>query len=481
MATTDFIAAIELGSSKLAGIAGKKNSDGSLQILAYAQEPSTAFVRQGAIYNIDKAAQALESIVARLEGQLGNSIAKVYAGIGGQWLHTVTNCVERTVDEEAPVTQELVDAIGDENLAMQPAEPCVVDVAPQEYLIDGALQADPVGVPGRRITARFLNIVTRTSLKKNLERSFQQARIQLADLFVSPLALAQAILTEGERRSGCALVDMGADTTTVSVYKQGLLRYLCVLPLGGHSITRDITTLQMEEEEAEALKLRYGNAFCPDGETEEEKEGTAADADGCPVDVEKLNDVVSARAEEILANVWNQLQLSGYADKLFAGVVLTGGASNLRNTEEAWRRISKLEKVKSVRSIQTAVHGCTDLLPHDATHCTLLALLAKGDENCCLQEQPAPAVAVNPAAAAPAGHTAGIFDNDEELKRQEEAARSARLQREREERERRERERREREQRKQREREQRKQRGPNWLERTIGKLSGELFDDDKLN
>lgn len=479
MATTDFIAAIELGSCKLAGVAGKKNSDGSLQILAYAQEPSTAFVRQGGVYNIDKAAQALGSIVARLEGQLGNSIAKVYAGIGGQWLHTVTNCVERTADEEAPVTQELVDAIGDENLAMQPAEPCVVDVAPQEYLIDGTLQADPVGVPGRRISARFLNIVTRISLKKNLERSFQQARIQLADLFVSPLALAQAVLTEGERRAGCALVDMGADTTTVSVYKQGLLRYLCVLPLGGRTITRDITTLQMEEEEAEALKLRYGNALCPDGVTEEEEGIATAAADGCPVDVEKLNDVVSARAEEILANVWNQLQLSGYADKLLAGVVLTGGACNLRNTEEAWRRISKLEKVKSVRSILTTVHGCTDLLPHDATHCTLLALLAKGDENCCLQEQPTPAATANQAAAAQEdGHTADIFGNDEELKRQEEAARSARMQREREERERRERERREREQRKQRER---KQRGPNWLERTIGKLSGELFDDDKLN
>ena len=116
MATTDFIAAIELSSSKISGIAGKKNSDGSIQVLAYAREDASSFIHKGVIYNIDKTAQALTSITNKLENQLNNSIAKVYVGIGGQSLRTVKNAVSRTLDEEGIISQELVDSICDENL-----------------------------------------------------------------------------------------------------------------------------------------------------------------------------------------------------------------------------------------------------------------------------------------------------------------------------------------------------------------------------
>ena len=232
MATTDFIAAIELSSSKISGIAGKKNSDGSIQVLAYAREDASSFIHKGVIYNIDKAAQALTSITNKLENQLNNSIAKVYVGIGGQSLRTVKNAVSRTLEEEGIISQELVDAICDENLEVPLADMSVLDVAPQEYKIDNTLQADPVGVAGQHITGQFLNIVARASLKKNLEHSFEQAKVEIADLLIAPIALANAVLTENEMRSGCALVDFGADTTTISVYKNNILRYLSVLAAG---------------------------------------------------------------------------------------------------------------------------------------------------------------------------------------------------------------------------------------------------------
>ena len=122
MATTDFIAAIELSSSKISGIAGKKNSDGSIQVLAYAREDASSFIHKGVIYNIDKTAQALTSITNKLENQLNNSIAKVYVGIGGQSLRTVKNAVSRTLDEEGIISQELVDSICDENLEVPLAD-----------------------------------------------------------------------------------------------------------------------------------------------------------------------------------------------------------------------------------------------------------------------------------------------------------------------------------------------------------------------
>ena len=509
MATTDFIAAIELSSSKISGIAGKKNSDGSIQVLAYAREDASSFIHKGVIYNIDKTAQALTSITNKLENQLNNSIAKVYVGIGGQSLRTVKNAVSRTLDEEGIISQELVDSICDENLEVPLADMSVLDVAPQEYKIDNTLQADPVGVAGQHITGQFLNIVARASLKKNLEHSFEQAKVEIADpvgvagqhitgqflnivaraslkknlehsfeqakveiadLLIAPIALANAVLTENEMRSGCALVDFGADTTTISVYKNNILRYLSVLPLGGNTITRDITSLQMEEQDAEKLKLQYGNALY---EEEEESETPAVCAleDGRAIELATLNNIIGARSEEILANVWNQLQLSGYEDKLFSGVVFTGGGANLKNIEEAFRKQSKIEKVKTMRFVHDTVHGFSDVLAKDGMQNTLLGLLAAGNENCCLQE-------VKPAQPAgnPASTPADMFGNDEALKEQEAAARAAKAQREKEEKERREKERKEREKKEK----EKKKKGPSWFEKTFNKISNEIFSDDDM-
>ena len=201
MTTTDFIAAIELGSSKIAGIAGKKNNDGSIQVLAYAREEAAPFVHKGCIYNIDKAAHAIDVIVAKLEEQLHSSIDKVYVGIGGQSLRTVKNAVSRTLEEESIISLDLVDTLNDENREAPLVDMCVLDVAPQEYKIDNALHVDPVGVTGQHIVGQYLNIVARNSLKKNLELSFEQAEVKIADLFVAPLALSKAVLTESEMRS----------------------------------------------------------------------------------------------------------------------------------------------------------------------------------------------------------------------------------------------------------------------------------------
>ena len=474
MATTDFIAAIELSSSKISGIAGKKNSDGRLQVLAYASEDASSFIHKGAIYNIDKTAQALTTIINKLEGQLNNSIAKVYVGIGGQSLRTVKNAVSRTLDEEGIISQEVIDAICDENRDVPLIDMCMLDVAPQEYKIDNNLQVDPVGVAGQHVTGQFLNIVARAALKKNLEHSFEQARVEIADdLLVAPTALSQVVLTESEMRSGCALVDFGADTTTILVYKNNILRYLSVLPLGGSNITHDITSLQMEEEDAERLKLQYGDALYEEEETETPAVCTLED--GRTIELALLNNIIGARAEEILANVWNQLQLSGYADKLFSGVIFTGGGANLKNLEKAFQKQSKIEKLKTAKFVHNTVHGYSDVLKKDGMQNTLLGLLAAGNENCCLQEVK-PTQPVTPTPNKPAD----MFGDDEALKEQEAAARAAKAQREKEEKERKERERKEREQREKEEKKRKKKEGPSWFEKTFNKLSNEIFSDDDM-
>ena len=483
MATTEFIAAIELGSSKITGVAGKKNSDGSMQVLAYAQEDSSTFIRKGVIFNLDKTAQSLTSIINRLEGELKNSIAKVYVGIGGQSLRTVRNVVSRDLEDEAIISEELVSAIGDENIAIPVVDMDILDVAPQEYKVGNNLQANPVGLVGSHIEGRFLNIVARASVRKNLEHCFQQAKIDIADQLIAPLVTANAVLTESERRSGCALIDLGADTTTISVYKNNILRFLTVLPLGGNSITRDITTLQMEEEEAERLKKAYGDALYEE-DPEQEEATCKLDDDSRTIKVADLNNIIEARAEEIIANVWNQVQLSGFDDKLLAGIILTGGAANLKNIEEMLRKRSKVEKIRMAKLPRNTVHAPSNILKKDGSQNTLFGLLFEGNQNCCLTEtapQPTPTPMTSRPEPAEVHKTADIFEDDQELKEQ---ARIARLKKEEEEREAKIAAKEAEKLRKQKEKEEKERRkreaGPSWIQRKIDSLTKEIFSDDDM-
>jgi len=419
MATTDFIAAIELGSSRVSGMAGQKSTDGSVNVLAYAFEDARQFVRKGLIFNIDKAQAAINSVINQLEVQLGSSIAKVYVGIGGQSMRTVINEINREVTGEEKISQTLIDQICDDNREYPIADMSILDFEPQEYDIEGTLVTDPVGVTGQHMIARFLNVVARATMRKNLEQSLKEANIEYADIFILPRALSHSVLTENELRAGCALVDFGAETTTVTVFKNSLMRYLVVIPLGGASITRDITTLQIEEEEAEEIKLKYGNAFALPSEDEEEQNKVFNLSDGRSISIEQLNDIVESRTTEILSNVWNQIQLSGYDDKLLQGIVFTGGACKLPGLEEAFKKICRSEnmKIRIALSAQQPLTGINASINKEGTTNALLGLILMGNENCCKPEPVKPKMVEKPV------QTADMFANDEDLKEQEEAVR----------------------------------------------------------
>ncbi|MBO7554331.1 MAG: cell division protein FtsA [Bacteroidaceae bacterium] len=468
MATTDFIAAIELSSSRISGMAGQKNVDGSINVMAYAYEDARLFIRKGLIFNIDKAKAALSSVIRQLEVQLGSSIAKVYVGIGGQSMRTVKNEINREVTGEDKISQTLIDQICDENRDYPIADMCILDFEPQEYNIDGKLVTEPVGVTGQHLTARFLNVVARATMRKNLEQSFEEAHVETADMFIIPRALSHSVLTVDELRAGCALVDFGAETTTVTVFKNNLMRYLAVIPLGGNAITKDLATLQIEEEEAERLKLDYVNFIPEDNEAEEK---TITLTDGRAVPASQVCDIIESRVEEIMANVWNQIQLSGFEDKLLQGVVLTGGACKLPGLEDAFKKVSHIEKIRKALSAQQRLEGTTASINKDGNTNALIGLLCMGNENCRKPEpRPEPKVVVEHP------ETADMFAEDEDLKRQEEEARREIAKKEAEEL----RKRKEEEKRRQKEEAANKKPKRNWFSETFGKLSNELFAEDNM-
>lgn len=383
MAVTDFIAAIELGSSKITGIAGKKNTDGSIRVLAYASEHSSDCIKKGIIYNLDKTTQCLTSVIQHLEDQLQASIKKVYAGIGGQSLRSVRNTETQQLNEEMKISQALIDNLMQSNREMPLKDDQeILAVEPQEYKVGNQLTTEPVGIPTEYIEGHYLNILARNTLKINIRQCFRQAGYEVADYFLSPIVTANIILTASEKRSGCAFVDFGADTTTVTVYKNNILRHLAVIPLGSNNITKDICSLQIEEEDAEQLKLRYARAFT-DLEEEEDIDQKYVIEGKCSILARKLEDIVEARTAEILGNVWNQLTLSGYSNELHAGIIFTGGGSQLPNLGKAFTAISQIDKIRFAQTGNVELKDDAQDIKPDGSNNTLIGLLAAGKDNCC--------------------------------------------------------------------------------------------------
>ena len=380
MAEKEFIVAIELGSSKVTGIAGQKKPDGSISVLALAKEDSSSFIRKGVVYNIDKTAQCLTSIVKKLETQLKTRITQVFVGVGGQSIRGVRNVVARDMSADTIITQEMVIELMEANRNLDYPDQKILDVAEQEYKVDTQLQLDPVGIRASHLEGNYLNILERKSFFQNLNKCFESAGIKVVEMYLAPLALANAVLTEAEKRSGCALVDIGADTTTVSVFSKNVLRHLAVIPLGANNITKDIASLQMEESEAEKMKLKYASAYTDNNEIDDTLK-YSIDAER-QVDSRKFIDIVEGRLEEIVLNVREQIP-NEYYDKLLGGIILTGGGANMKNIEKAFSVYTHIEKIRIAKFVTLTINSSLEAIKNrDATLNTLLGLLAKGYINC---------------------------------------------------------------------------------------------------
>lgn len=376
----DFIVAIELGSSKMTGIAGRKNLDGSINVLAVVKEDSTDCIRKGIVYNIDKTAQALMTIVKKLENNLKTKITHVYVGVGGQSIRSVKSVNVKNLPVETTVSQDMINELMDANRNMSYPEQEILDAATQEYKVDSQYQIDPVGIQCMRLEGNFLNILWRKTFYRNLNKCFDNAGIAIAEMYLAPLALAESVLTTAEKRSGCMLVDLGADTTTVSVYSKNILRHLAVIPLGSNNITKDIASLQMEDKDAENMKIKYGCAYTDNDDIDNTKK-YPIDNDRS-VDSRKFIEIVEARMLEIIENAWYQIP-NEYVDKLLGGIVLTGGGANMKNIEQAFRNTTHIDKIRVAKFVtQTINSNNPAITAHDGTMNTILGLLAKGDMNC---------------------------------------------------------------------------------------------------
>lgn len=379
MNVTDFIAAIELGSAKVKGVVGRLNADKSVQILATAEVASDEFIKKGAIFNLDKTTQCIHAVISNLESQIGDDIAKVYVGIGGRSLRVMKVTEERELASDTKISQALIDTLLAENKERISPDLEILWTEPQEYKVGNNLLPSPVGVQADKVTATYVNVVARRTLKQNILSCLKQLPYELAGFYLSPLATTESLLSESDRRSGCALVDIGAETTTVVVYSGNILRHLAVLPLGSRNLTRDIMSQKIEEDDAEAFKLKFGSAYTPLSDDVDYARAEHSLENGTSIRALVLEEIIEGRINELIYNVDNQLILSEYKDKLLSGVVVTGGCANLPKLKDVFEKITKISRVRI--ALGSIIAG-SDSIEEDGTHNTLIGAIMLGKENC---------------------------------------------------------------------------------------------------
>lgn len=380
----DFVVAVELGSSKISGIAGKKK-DGTMQILAYAEEKTAGCVKRGVVYNIEKTYQSINTIISKLEAVLKTKITRAYVGLGGQSVRSYKCMIRRNLLTQSYITNEAIDAIRQESYEIPFNDYEVLENYPQEYVVDSSVIADPVGVMGTNIEGEFLDVIAKNNLRANIDTVFANAGVDIVEGLISPLQLANNVLTDAEKRSGCALVDLGADTTTLVVYKNNIVRYLVTIPLGCNNINKDLSTLPIDDAETEDVKLKYGDA-CQEFESSEESEPQYyTTSDGRQIDVSTIRNVIEARMGEIIANVSNQIVNSDYSGKLLAGLVITGGGSSMKNIVKAFTKSTKIDKVRIATKVNQMVvktSNASNISLESAGTTTIVSLLLAGTVPC---------------------------------------------------------------------------------------------------
>ncbi len=374
MGTKNYITAIEIGSSNVSGTVGIETYEG-IKIIAYACAPVESFISKGVVRNVDATSACLSSIIDRLESQLDNkiSIEKAYITIGGLSVHSIKSTVKREFDEYKKITPEIIDSmtIDNDNEFVVPEGYKKVQVIVQEYKLDGAVSTAPTGFHTRCIECSYLNIVIKEQFMKQLSESFEMAKIEIIDSFCAAKIDADILLSKDDKR-GCALVNMGAETTTVSIYRDDILRKLIVLPLGGENITRDICAEQVSREEAEQLKIFKG--YNPTFE------------DNSPISNDTLNRIIAARTGEIMQNIKHQIISSG---EKISQILFTGGAARLKNLSQL---INEHLSAYNTRIITEPSLNCfcdnNVYLTPGAITPTLFGLLSTGKENCCKEILP---------------------------------------------------------------------------------------------
>jgi cell division protein FtsA len=338
ISTGDCIVGLDIGTTKISVMIGRKNQYGKLEILGTGRAVSIGVAR-GIVANIDQTVTSIKEAVEEAKQKSGLDIKEVYVGIAGQHIKSLQHRGEIVRDNiEIEIEKADIDKLKSNmfKLITIPGEE-VIHVIPQEYTVDGedGIQ-DPRGMAGVKLEANFHVITAQVGAVRNIMRCVEKAGLIPKELVLEPFASAVATLDDDEEREGVALVDIGGGTTDVAIFLDNIIRHTAVIPFGGNIITKDIKSgLQILEKQAELLKIKFGSAMYTD-----DQENVMVSIPGLrgrepkEIAVKNLSEIIGARYKEIIDLVYHEIKVSGYENKLMTGIVLTGGGSQIRNLKQ---------------------------------------------------------------------------------------------------------------------------------------------------
>jgi cell division protein FtsA len=331
------IVGLDIGTTKIAAIAGRKNEFGKLEILGFGRANSNG-VQHGMVLNIDQTIKAIEQALQNCYASNPNlEINEVYVGIAGHHiksLQTRGDIVRQMTDEEI-AQKEIDQLISDQYKTYIPAGDQIIDVIPQEFTVDNFQNIpNPIGYSGVKVGANFHIITGDKNAIRNINRSVEKSNLQVKDLVLQPLASAAAVMCEHDLEAGVAIVDIGGGTTDLAVFYEGILKHTAVIPFGGENITNDIKMgLGVLRTQAEQMKVQFGSALA-----DEAKSNAFITIPGIrgmqpkEISVKNLANIIQARMSEIMDFVAYHLKQVGLDNRLLnGGIVLTGGGSQLKH------------------------------------------------------------------------------------------------------------------------------------------------------
>ncbi|RLD34710.1 MAG: cell division protein FtsA [Bacteroidetes bacterium] len=335
---SEIIVGLDIGTTKIACIVGRRNEYGKIEILGYGKTESIG-VKRGVVANIENTVQSIRIAVEQAEQKSGVDIKYVNVGIAGQHIRSHQhrgNIIREDPDKEISTAE--IDRLTQNmyKLSMAPGEE-IIDVIAQEYIIDGEGGIrEPAGMLGNTLEANFHIIIGQTAAAKNILKCIKKANLEMVDLILEPIASAEAVLSDEEKEAGVALVDIGGGTTDIAIFQDSIIRHTAVIPFGGDVVTEDVKEgCTIIKKHAEELKVKFGSALA--SENRDDEAVAIPGLRGRPpkeITLKNLASIIQARMEEIIEQVYFEVKNSGFEKKLIAGIVLTGGGAQLKHIDQ---------------------------------------------------------------------------------------------------------------------------------------------------
>ena len=350
MEQNDIAVGLDIGTTKIVAMIGRKNDYGKMEIIGIGKAKSLG-VHRGVVNNITQTIQSIQQAIQEAEADSGMKIKDVVVGIAGQHIRSLQHSDYIT----RPNPDEVIDATDIETLCNQvhklvmlPGEE-IIHVLPQEFKVDGQAEIkEPIGMYGGRLEANFHVVVGQVSSIRNVGRCVKSAGLELSAVTLEPLASANAVLSQEEKEAGVALVDIGGGTTDLAIFKDGIIRHTAVIPFGGGVITEDIKEgCSIIEKQAELLKVKFGSAW--PGENKDNEIVSIPGLRGREpkeITLKNLSKIIHARVVEIIEQVYLEIKNYGHEEqkkKLIAGIVLTGGGAQLKHIKQLVEYITGMD------------------------------------------------------------------------------------------------------------------------------------------